>query len=113
MFDADILRLDSADSSVIAEQQLSRDGDRFVVFAGKATTSAQIVPRPLQLTGLNLNAMYIIELINKEDCLGLSRGNPILKYKPIKLSGSYLMNQGITLPWSFPESMWVLEGKLL
>ena len=113
MFDADILRLDSADSSVIAEQQLSRDGDRFVVFAGKAMTSAQIVPRPLQLTGLNLNAMYIIELINKEDCLGLSRGNPILKYKPIKLSGSYLMNQGITLPWSFPESMWVLEGKLL
>jgi alpha-galactosidase len=113
MFNADILRLDSSDSAVIAEQQLSRDCDRFVVFAGKAAASAQIVPRPLQLTGLNPNAMYGIELINKEDCLGLSRGNPILKHKPIKLSGSYLMNQGITLPWSFPESMWVLEGKLL
>ena len=113
MFNADILRLDSSDSAVIAEQQLSRDCDRFVVFAGKAAASAQIVPRPLQLTGLNPNAVYGIELINKEDCLGLSRGNPILKHKPIKLSGSYLMNQGITLPWSFPESMWVLEGKLL
>ena len=113
MFNADILRLDSSDSAVIAEQQLSRDCDRFVVFAGKATASAQVVPRPLQLTGLSPNAMYQIELINKEDCLGLSRGNPILKHKPIKLSGSYLMHQGITLPWSFPESMWVLEGKLL
>jgi len=29
------------------------------------------------------------------------------------LSGQYLMNHGVTLPWSFPERMWVIEGTRL
>ncbi|KQI72224.1 alpha-galactosidase [Loktanella sp. 5RATIMAR09] len=110
---ADILRLDSADPAVIAEQQLSRDKDRFVVFAGKAATSAQISPRPLRLTGLDPDAMYRIDLINREDLHHLSRGTPALKDAPLELSGAYLMRHGVTLPWSFPERMWVVEGARL
>jgi alpha-galactosidase len=110
---ADILRLDSADPSVIAEQQMSADGARFVVFAGRAATSAQTVPRPLPLTGLTPQTRYRITLVNREDALGLSRGAPLLKSESLEVSGAYLMNTGLTLPWSYPETMWVIEGKKL
>ncbi len=112
---ADILRLDSADPAVIAEQQSARDGSRFVVFAGKAETSSQIAPRPLRLTRLDPDARYRVRLANRNNMAPptLSRGNPILKEKAIEVSGTWLMTQGVTLPWSFPESMWVLEGERL
>ena len=110
---ADILRLDSADPAVIAEQQLACDKDRFVVFAGKAATSAQIAPRPLRLTGLEPAATYRIDLTNRNSLHHLSRGTTALKDGPLELSGAYLMRHGVTLPWSFPERMWVLEGRRL
>jgi alpha-galactosidase len=110
---ADILRLDSADPAVIAEQQLARNKDRFVVFAGKAATSAQIAPRPLRLTGLEPDVMYRIDLINRNTLHHLSRGTTALKDAALEVSGAYLMRHGVTLPWSFPERMWVLEGTRL
>jgi alpha-galactosidase len=113
MQNADILRLDSADPAVIAEQQLAREKDRFVVFAGKAATSAQIAPRPLRLTALEPNAMYQINLTNRNTLHRLSRGTTALKEDALELSGAYLMRHGVTLPWSFPERMWVLEGTRL
>ncbi|MCY4179736.1 MAG: alpha-galactosidase, partial [Litoreibacter sp.] len=115
MTGADILRLDSADPAVIAEQQAARDGSRFVIFAGKAETSTQIAPRPLRLTRLDPDARYRVNLVNRNNIAPptLSRGNPILKEKPIEVSGTWLMTNGITLPWSFPETMWVVEGEKL
>ncbi|SFS01277.1 alpha-galactosidase [Yoonia litorea] len=110
---ADILRLDSADPSVLAEQQLARDQSRFVVFAGKAATSSQIAPRPLRLTGLDPQASYRITLANRNTLHRLSRGPTALKTDTLELSGAYLMHHGVTLPWSFPERMWVLEGQKL
>ncbi len=110
---ADILRLDSADRAIIAEQQLSQNGAQFVVFAGKADTSNQIAPRPLRLTKLVTDALYTIELVNRADAHHLSRGDQLIKTTPMTLSGGYLMNHGITLPWSFPDSMWVLKGTKL
>ncbi len=110
MMAADILRLDSADPSVIAEEQLARDGGRFVVFAGKAATSSQILPRPLRLTRLEPEARYRITLVNRDDAVGLSRGTPALKDGPIELSGQFLMQHGLVLPWAFPDTMWVVEG---
>ncbi len=110
---ADILRLDSADPAVLAEEQLARDGSRFVVFAGKAATSAQIAPRPLRLTGLDPEASYRVHLANRTAAPVLSRGTPVLKSDAVTLSGRYLMHHGVVLPWSFPDSMWVLEGERL
>ncbi|SFR43814.1 alpha-galactosidase [Yoonia tamlensis] len=110
---ADILRLDSADPAVTAEQQLAADGARFVVFAGKSTTSRQIAPRPLPLTGLDPAAFYRISLKNRAEISTLSRGTTALKDQTLELSGAYLMRHGITLPWSFPERMWVVEGTRL
>ncbi|CUI44375.1 alpha-galactosidase [Cognatishimia activa] len=110
---ADILRLDSSDPVVIAEQQHAQNGDRFVVFAGLADTSKQALPRPLRLTNLDPNATYRVDLINREDAPGLSRGAPHLKNAPLEASGTYLMAHGINLPWSFPDRLWVLEGTRL
>jgi alpha-galactosidase len=110
---ADILRLDSADPAVIAEQQIAEDGARFVVFAGKAATSAQILPRPLRLTGLDPAARYAVQLLNRETAPRLSRGSPVLKTDPLHLTGASLMQMGVNLPWHFPETMWVLEGTRL
>ena len=110
---ADILRLDSADPAVIAEQQIAQDGDCFVVFAGKAATSAQIIPRPLRLTGLAPESRYRVGLRNRDSAPRLSRGTPLLKSQALEVSGRYLMHHGVTLPWSFPDRMWVLEGTRL
>ena len=110
--DSDILLLDSADPTVIAEQQLSKNGDKFLVFAGKIATSTQIAPRPLCLTNLDPNAVYHIDLVNHDEAHGLSRGDQMIKQMPLHLSGAYLMGHGLTLPWSFPETIWVVEGSL-
>ncbi len=110
---ADILRLDSPDPAVIAEQQLAADGGRFVAFIGRTATSGQIAPRPLRLTRLDPEAGYRIDLANRGDLPKLSRGSPALKAGPVELSGQYLMNHGLTLPWNFPQSMWVIEGSRL
>ncbi|MEZ5825651.1 MAG: alpha-galactosidase [Geminicoccaceae bacterium] len=113
MFHADILRLDSRDPAVLAEQQLARDGSRFVLFAGRIDTSRQIAPRPLRLAELCPKSRYRIELVNRADAPRLSRGEPALMSGPLVASGAWLMGQGITLPWNFPETMWVVEGQRL
>ena len=110
---ADIHRLDSPDPAVLAEQQQHRTGARFVVFAGKSATSQQIAPRPLRLTTLEPDAKYRVALLNRADAPALSRGTPILKEQAIEVSGAFLMHHGITLPWHFPETMWVVEGTRL
>ena len=110
---ADILRLDSEDPAIIAEMQLAQDGSRFVAFAGRAATSGQILPRPLRLTGLDPNARYRFRLVNAEDAHRLSRGKPALKEGAHEASGTWLLHQGLTLPWSFPQTMWVVEGERL
>ncbi|MEO9530296.1 alpha-galactosidase [Roseibium sp.] len=113
MMHADILRLDSPDPAVIAEQQLAEDGSRFAVFAAQTRTSDQILPRALRLTGLDPSATYRITLANRDDAPRLSRGAPLLKDGPLEASGQYLMSHGLTLPWRFPETVWVLEGRKL
>jgi alpha-galactosidase len=110
---ADILRLDSHDKAVLAELHLAATGEQFVVFAGVADSSAQISPRPLPLTGLDAKAQYEIDLVNRDELVSLSRGEMAIKVEKLTLSGSYLMNYGVTLPWQFPNAMWVLKGKRL
>ncbi len=113
MMQADILRLDSADPAIIAEMHVSADRSRFAAFVGKAATSAQILPRPLRLAELEPNASFRVELVNRDDAVRLSRGNVALKDGPLALSGRFLVSNGLTLPWSYPESLWVIEGRRL
>ena len=108
---ADILRLDPADPAVIAEEQVTRTSDRFVVFAGVSDTSTQIVPRPLRLTSLNPDWTYRVSLRNGAPKTNLSRGPIALRDGPIEVSGKWLLAHGLTLPWAFPMTMWVIEGE--
>jgi len=108
---ADILRLDALDDAIVAEQHMSADKSRFVVFAGKIAASDQILPRPLALARLDESAKYEIDLINRDDVVGLSRGSTAIERGKVTLSGAYLKNHGLNLPWSFPDTMWVLEGR--
>lgn len=109
--DAAIHRLDSADPAVIAEIQIARGESRFVVFAGQILTSEQIFPRPLRLTGLEPSARYRVTLRNREDLPSTSRAGVALSEGELTLSGTYLMGQGILLPVTWPESIWVIEGE--
>jgi len=110
MMRADILRLDSSDMAVIAEQQLAEDGGRFAVFAALTRPSDQILPHPVRLTGLDPAATYRLTLANRSDAPRISRGAPLLKSRDFQASGQYLMSCGVNLPWRFPETVWVLEG---
>ena len=108
-----IHRLDAADPAVTAELQIAADGHRFVLFAGQAETSAQILPRPLALTGLEPDARYCVTLINPEDAPRQSRGPNALKSAPLTLTGRALMTRGLLLPVAWPATMWVVEGRKL
>ena len=109
---ADILRLPCADPAVIAEINIAEDGSRFVVFAGQAETSAQSVPRPLRLAGLDPQARYRVTL-RASAPRTQSRGAPRLAEGPLELPGAVLMRNGLVLPVSVPDSIWVAEGTRL
>jgi alpha-galactosidase len=111
MMGGTILRLDSDDPAVTAEMQVAADGGRFVVFAGQAETSRQILPRPLRLAGLEPEARYTVSLLNPEDAPRQSRGPNALKAGPLTLTGRALMTRGIFLPVAWPATMWVVEGR--
>ena len=110
---ADILRLDSSDPAVVGEQHLAADGSRFVVFAGRAAAGDPIAPRPQPLAGLDPDANYRLRLVNVDDIPRLSRATPTIGREAIDAPGTWLTGHGLTLPWSFPETMWVVEGKRL
>lgn len=108
-----ICRLDSDDPAVVAEMQVATNGGRFVLFAGQAQTSVQILPRPLRLTGLEPGAMYRLRLVNPEDAPPQSRGPNAIKTGPLTLSGQALMQRGVLLPVAWPATIWVVEGERL
>ncbi|MCV6603433.1 MAG: alpha-galactosidase [Cohaesibacter sp.] len=110
---ADILRLDHQDPALLAEMHLSRSKERFVTFAAQMASSKQIVPRPLRLSGLQDKGLYKITLTNKQQAHHLSRGTPALKQGDLVLSGAFLMQQGLMLPWAFPQTIWVIEGTMI
>ncbi len=113
LLDADILRLDSADPSVLSEMHLSRDTSRFVVFANKIDTTRTILDRPIRLARLKPSRNYRINILNKQSFPALSRGNLTLKQKELNLPGRYLCHTGIQLPWNFPNRVAVIEGNII
>ncbi len=108
---AAIHRLDAADPVVTAEIQVAPDQNRFVVFSGQILASEQIFPRALRLTGLEPTSLYRVSLVNGEDMPATSRAGVALSDGPLTLSGAYLMGQGLVLPVTWPESIWVIEGE--
>ncbi|NQZ32596.1 MAG: alpha-galactosidase [Oceanospirillaceae bacterium] len=105
-----IQRLDCDDKAVLGEIQLAADDSQFVAFIAQMEVSAQTLPRPVRLCGLETDSMYNISLRNPQDRAPTSRGAPVLKEHNITLSGQYLMQRGISLPVAFPATLWIIEG---
>ncbi len=112
MVKASIFRLPSIDESVTAEIQVNASLDHFVVFAGQSNSSKFSSPTPLVLEGLNPMTMYNVSLVNKKEINSLSKLEEGLLTKTLKLSGQFLMTQGIQLPKVFPANMLVIEGDI-
>jgi alpha-galactosidase len=55
--------------------------------------------------------MYRVSLLNIDERPPQSRGDIPLAKGPIEVSGQFLMHHGLSLPWSFPQTMWVIEGE--
>jgi len=111
MMAGNTLRLDSDDPATTAEIQIAADGARFVVFAGRSGTGGQALPRPLRLSGLDPDATYVLRLTNPEDVNGLSKNDIALKTGDVRLSGRVLMDRGLSTPFAWPATMWVIEGR--
>ncbi len=113
MLQADLLLLDNGDPAVLAEQHLSQDKQKFVAFITQSVESTQVLPRPICFLNLEPRARYRISLVNRDEVSAASRGKQPLKTQDLILSGEALMRKGLSLPCSFPESIWVIEGQIV
>ena len=108
-----LFRLESADPDVMAELHLAKDGSEFVVFAAQMQPSTQQIARPLRLAGLARDALYTVRLENTDDIVDvMNRGprNPLISGEPVTMTGTALMELGLQLPNSFPDTIWTVTG---
>lgn len=110
MMSASILRLPCIDDSITAEIQINSKNDHFVVFAGQITSSELSSSVSLVLAGLDSRSMYNVSLINNQEIKSLSKSKKGLFTNKLRLSGQFLMTQGLQLPKAFPANMMVIEG---
>ena len=114
LFSGSLYRLEADDCEVFAEMTVDAAANRFILFAGQAGASAQIFQRPLRAAGLDPDAIYEIRLVNPED-VSRRANRRIVNVLPdggtMRLSGAFLMTNGVRLPNSAPASMTVVEGR--
>ena len=110
MMSANVLRLPCIDNSIVAEIQINSKDNHFVVFAGQNTASKLSSSVSLVLAGLDSESMYNVSLINKNEIKSLGKSKEGLMTNNLRLSGQFLMTQGIQLPKIFPANMMVIEG---
>ena len=114
LFSGALHRLESDDPEVFAEMTVDSDASRFILFAGQAGASSQIFARPLRLNALDPEGVYEIRLVNPEDVSRLANRrivNALAEGGSERLSGAFLMSQGLRLPNAVPSSMTVVEGR--
>lgn len=111
---ATTLRLDIPDPAYLGEVQVSADGTRFVAFIAHMTTAKWTQPQPIRLTGLNPNRTYSLTARANQDTPSWALKTTALQNDPtrstVTTSGQSLMSLGLTLPQSFPATVWVIEG---
>ena len=107
-----------AEASVFAVLELEETGeitfrDRFFLpaqdyFDGDNNTTRLVDGQLALHTSFYLSDDESFEQLNAPV---LSRSDLALKDGAATLSGAALMSRGLTLPWSLPETMWVIEGQ--
>jgi len=103
-------RLDSDDPALSAEMHIK--GDQFLLYVAQLEPSPQQLTRPIRLAGLDPNAAYHVKLQNPEQAhatMNRDYSNPVAK--GLTLTGTALMQHGLTLPQTFPDTIWTVTGK--
>ncbi len=105
-------RLPVQQHAIYPEMTVSTDGTQFVAFVGQFKMLESIAPQPLKFVGLDANATYEIQLINKHHLpWAAARGNSTaLHQESVTLSGAVLMQVGMALPVADPGTMMVIQG---
>ncbi|HSG03021.1 MAG TPA: alpha-galactosidase [Marinobacterium sp.] len=113
MHSGSIRRIESDDDAVLAEMHIAKEKNRFVAFVAQMKVSAQSLPLPVRMAGLDPDSRYRITLVNSNQVHGISRCPVPLTRGDLELSGKALMSVGLHLPNSFPATIWVLQGEIL
>ena len=108
-----IQRVHSDDPAVLGEMHISQDKDQFALFVAQMEASAQSLPLPVRMVGLDPLVQYKITLVNADQQHGINRAPVALTRDSLELSGLALMSIGVQLPISFPATLWVIKGEKL
>lgn len=107
-------RLDTVHQDNLAQQFVAKNKNQFLVFSGYLDVLVDETTAPLRLMGLDPDADYKVCLVNKEDVDPLATRifpHPLIDEASSRMSGSQLMQQGISPPFPMPDTLWVFYGK--
>ena len=110
------LRLRPAGDETLAHMSIAEDGGRFLVFSATLETLRNETASPLRLAGLDPDGRYRLTLWNRDEMTRPPTScfsSPIATEAGLELTGRALMQSGLVLPLSFPDRMWIVEGKLV
>ncbi|MEM9620496.1 MAG: alpha-galactosidase, partial [Pseudomonadota bacterium] len=106
-------RLECAEPGILAEMFVEESTGQTIVFAAQLTTQQHAASQPLRLAGLQPDGNYRLQLVhNRRAAPAANRddASPLLREGGVDVPGAVLMQQGIILPNSLPDTVWVIEG---
>jgi alpha-galactosidase len=107
-------RLDTPTPETIANMTVSKDKKHFILFSASLETHRDETIQPLRLAGLDSTTLYELKLENPElmsDRATRYFTSPLVEDGPLLLTGAGLCNAGLVLPFSFPQTMWVVTAR--
>jgi alpha-galactosidase len=107
-------RLETPTSETLAQMTVSNERTNFLLFSGSLESLRDETVQPLCLAGLDPSQRYRLKLLNADQLVDHATRHfpsPLLDGAGLVLSGAALMQAGIVLPFAFPQTMWVVEGK--
>jgi alpha-galactosidase len=106
-------RLDTPTTESVANMTVSQDKKHFILFSASLETIRDETIQPLRLAGLDSTTLYELKLENPEqmsDHATRHFTSPLVEDGPLVLTGASLMKAGLVLPFSFPQTMWVVTA---
>ena len=109
-------RLETPTAETLAQMTVSQDRNSFILFSGSLETHRDETIQPLRLSGLDATKRYRLKLENTDqlkDHASRKFTSPLVSEDGLVLSGAALMQSGLALPFSFPQTMWVVTATAL
>jgi len=106
-------RLDTVQAETLAQQFVADDLSQFLLFSATLEVPVDETTAPIRLVGLDKDADYSIELMNRDSADPLATRifeHPMMSGEPFVMSGAQLMQQGIVPPFPMPDTLWLFHG---